>query len=78
MKAILVIEMPRNCFDCPLNVENKDGIWCGAIRYDKEYHMRTHHYCGEESRPSWCPLAVKVKDVEKVIAEARQSRGDMA
>lgn len=47
MKAVLVIDTPKDCGDCPCL---HDELWmCQA---DTEYH-RGAEYSG---RPSWCPL----------------------
>lgn len=57
MKAILVINMPKSCYKCPLMFDDGNGIWCGAERdKDGDMHMRVHYYCDENGRASWCPL----------------------
>ena len=82
-KATLILDMPKNCFVCPLVVENKDGIWCGAMRYGKDYHMRSHHYCGDEGRPGWCPLkpmpsrSIINDDDEEFMKHYKQGRNDV-
>ena len=51
-KAVLVIDMPEHCDDCPLRV-----LWA-------KYHCVVNgKYCGDEdgyysslTKPSWCPL----------------------
>lgn len=53
MKAILVIDMPKDCWDCHLVDE-----WgnCEAIKITSEkYGMSIKQYSNGE-RPSWCPL----------------------
>lgn len=49
MKAILVIEMPSACKDCPLSVSIDESICVKTLKdiTDKEYF---------EQRPDWCPL----------------------
>lgn len=52
MKAILVIKMPKNCHDCPLNshtdfdfdvcwVTQKDPSWCPLKPMPKKYELTT-------------------------------------
>ena len=47
MKAVLVIDMPKSCFDCQLMV---DG-WCYAVKAD-----RTQDTISAKDRTCWCPL----------------------
>lgn len=49
MKAILVLEMPSACKDCPLRVSIDESICVNTLKdiTDKEYF---------EQRPDWCPL----------------------
>lgn len=49
MKAILVLEMPSACKDCPLRVSIDESICVKTLKdiTDKEYF---------EQRPDWCPL----------------------
>lgn len=44
MKAILTIEMPESCFDCPCESE----YVCGAAQKKLFYE--------EDRKPEWCPL----------------------
>lgn len=51
-KAVIVIEMPKNCDDCPFRVLS-----------DKYHCVVNGRYCGDEqgfysslTKPSWCPL----------------------
>lgn len=47
MKAILVVDLPKNCGDCPCI---HDEMWkCQA---DKQFREGTYF----DGRPSWCPL----------------------
>lgn len=51
MKAILVIDMPKECWDCPLHrsswdEDNEEIMIC------RGKYMESHY--GE--RPDWCPL----------------------
>ena len=34
MKAILVIDMPKNCGDCRLFMNNGNSCWCAKTGYD--------------------------------------------
>lgn len=47
MKAILVIDMPSNCLDCPCEY---DYLTCKAIDHRLDY------VDADNERPSWCPL----------------------
>ena len=58
MKAILLIDMPKNCLDCPLNIPSYDDDFeeimiCNATKLESHY--------GEI--PSWCPLKHPLKEV---------------
>lgn len=44
MKAVLVIDMPKNCLKCHL------------LEYDKEIGVVCRHNWTGDSRPDWCPL----------------------
>ena len=51
MKAILIIEMPKNCNDCPcayFDAEYVDADYCGVTADKIKYNAI--------SRPDWCPL----------------------
>lgn len=49
-KAILVIDMPKSCEDCPCWNADDRKDWCGATNV-------TLTGCDiEKERPSWCPL----------------------
>ena len=51
MKAILVIEMPNECWECPMHIdgvddENEEIMVCKAKARESDYGKR----------PKWCPL----------------------
>lgn len=62
-KSALVMETPKNCYECPFGTE-----YCGNLEYEGcceladclDYDailMTEEHYDYEsESRPDWCPL----------------------
>lgn len=53
MKAILVIDVPRDCWDCHLVDE---WGYCNAIKItSNKYEMSVKQY-NNGGRPSWCPL----------------------
>lgn len=58
MKAVLVIDMPNDCYDCPCYYEerNKCEVTFENIEDDIE-------------RPSWCPLKPlpHKKDIDKTL-----------
>ena len=45
MKAILVVDMPKSCEDCPCT----DYMFCYATQKELEIDW-------EVNKPSWCPL----------------------
>ena len=50
MKAILVIDMPTNCMDCPM---------CQLSDWDGEYHCfgaNSVEVNFKGDKPDWCPL----------------------
>lgn len=54
-KAILVMDMPKNCAECDLCGIQDDEIFC--IPDDFTHYLSSsymNHSC--ESRPDWCPL----------------------
>lgn len=61
MKAVLVIDMPSRCFNCPIHeyLDAEEGehefmVFCKA----EHWRESTTHTPVEnlEERPSWCPL----------------------
>ena len=57
MKAILVIDMPKDCPYCPMAHWNKldEFTGCDAVG-DKKYAIIDEEYAKSSCRPSWCPL----------------------
>lgn len=62
-KSVLVIDAPKNCYDCPFGIAYCSGIeyvaYCelaDCLDYDA-FLMTEEHYDREsKSRPEWCPL----------------------
>lgn len=52
-KAILVIDMPKNCRECPL-AKNESIVLEEAYNCLPKRKWVTDREC--ESRPNWCPL----------------------
>ena len=50
MKAILIIDMPENCYECSCC----DGIGCDGIECKNQYKGYVDGW--NSGRPSWCPL----------------------
>ena len=62
-KSVLVLDTPKNCYDCPFGTE-----YCGNLEYegrcelaeclDSDMRLITeeHYDCESESKPDWCPL----------------------
>lgn len=62
-KSALVMDTPKNCYDCPFGTE-----YCGDSEYegccelaecldgDTRLITEEHYDCESKSRPAWCPL----------------------
>lgn len=62
-KSVLVMDTPKNCYDCQFGTE-----YCGNLEYegccelaeclDSDTRLITeeHYDCESKSRPEWCPL----------------------
>lgn len=67
MKAVLVIDMPTKCINCPFNdVDDDMERWICYASTDSTAHVR----CREEdidihSKPEWCPLKPLPQKEEK-------------
>lgn len=57
MKAVLVIDMPADCPECPMAHWNKldEFTGCEAVS-GKKYAINDKEYAESSCRPSWCPL----------------------
>lgn len=74
MKAILVLEMPSSCLDCPLgknmSIPLETCIQCplGKCAIDEE----------TKTIPNWCPLKpmIEKKDRNKVVGDYLRGRCD--
>lgn len=65
-KAILLLDMPKCCIDCPLHYYDIDSImpfWCGACCKE----LKTDDF--ETYKPDWCPLK-EAPEIKKVDEEA--------
>lgn len=80
-KAILVIDLPKSCYKCPMMFDDGNGIWCGVERdKDGDMHMRVHYYCDENGRPSWCPLRPmpqKKEIAEQIVEQINAKIGEI-
>lgn len=73
-KSVLVIDTPKNCYDCPFGTE-----YCGNLEYegccelaeclDSDMRLITEeHYDYEsKSRPEWCPLKLLPEKKEYIV-----------
>ena len=69
MKAVLVIDMPKDCWDCHLVDE-----WgnCNAIKMTSErYGVSVKQY--DKERASWCPLRPLPQKYDE--AQMREQKG---
>lgn len=55
MKAILVIDMPDECLDCPCYRQTYTYNW-GLAGEDCKAMLRPLNYIEVTNRPEWCPL----------------------
>lgn len=55
MKAVLVIDMPNRCSECPLC--SKDENYWGDI-VSAECQMQYKGYVALNEKPYWCPLKI--------------------
>lgn len=55
MKAILVIDMPDECLDCPCYRQTYTYNW-GLAGEDCKAMLRPLNYIEVTNRPKWCPL----------------------
>lgn len=71
-KAILVIDMPRDCPMCPVAHYNKLDEFTGCdVVAGKRYAMTTEEgYAETTTKPSWCPL----KPMPKKIIETENNK----
>lgn len=58
-KAILVIDMPEDCGDCPV-MKFVNGHFICVLKNTK---------CGDTRKPDWCPLR---QIPEKLISDSRE------
>lgn len=64
MKAILVMEMPENCMECPMEMDVADTggqVWNGNIC--RGCGKRNADRC---KKPGWCPLASMPERKEEI------------
>lgn len=62
-KSVLVIDTPKNCYDCPFGSAYCDEFgyvgYCeiaDCLHYDVILMTEEHYDCESKSRPDWCPL----------------------
>jgi len=53
MKAILVIDMPQSCKECPMRLSGEPNEWCWVLK---------HGLDDIESKSDWCPLKPMPKE----------------
>lgn len=49
MKAVIIMDMPEKCFNCPCHFADEPEYWCG-VNFEK-LELDCDPY-----RPDWCPL----------------------
>lgn len=73
MKAVLVIDMPNNCSECPY-YHKADTYWgdrCSLKFKDVDDYLKLG-----SGRPSWCPLRPMPQKVELDINEYYKGMAD--
>lgn len=62
-KSVLVIDTPKNCYECPFGTEYCGNLeyegYCelaGCLNSDMRLITEEHYDYESESRPDWCPL----------------------
>lgn len=53
-KAILVMDMPEGCDNCPFNFVTDYSEYCGFN--DDRYPKDVYDFVTTRTKPSWCPL----------------------
>ena len=71
-KAILIIDMPDNCKDCPCAYMTEGCFWdaCQAMQ-NKQLE---NNY--EEKKPSWCPLREMPQKKEEIVYTSLSGIGE--
>ena len=70
MKAVLVIDMPEHCYECPL-VNYKH---CNANYFVRRNHGGnisynfSNEYIHEQGRQTWCPLRPLPQELDNISA----------
>lgn len=70
MKAILVIDQPEDCTECPLYSEDDYGYGCG---YGTGENRRQTNV--DDTIPAWCPLKPMPEKLVESKVEWGESRG---
>lgn len=52
-KAVLVIDMPKNCSECKIRFDDEYSNWCP---YDNPEPNGVWKYVEKGTKPDWCPL----------------------
>lgn len=80
MKAILVIEMPKNCLECPFRYKSEE-MPLGNFTYQSLFRCKfePEGLCEDDgdivylndlmmkSKPDWCPLKLMIEKKENAI-----------
>ena len=52
-KAILIIDMPKGCYECKIRFDDEYSNWCS---YDNPEPNGVYPYIEKKTKPNWCPL----------------------
>lgn len=62
-KSLLVVDTPKNCYDCPFGAEYCGNLGyegccelAGCLNSDMRLITEELYDCESKSRPDWCPL----------------------
>lgn len=59
-KAVLIVEMPGRCMDCPLEFGVEGQIMANICRGYEKYRFNPDH----SKKPDWCPLREVPEKIE--------------
>lgn len=55
MKAVLVIDMPNRCSECPL-CSKDENYWGDIVSAECQMQYKGYLTLNEMEKPTWCPL----------------------
>lgn len=75
-KAVLVIDMPYSCSECPLVYGNDLSDWCYPMGH---FNGDVFRHTQDNTKPDWCPLRevpqIELSDIPYESDYASYARG---